>query len=207
MNANEIKEAFNALMNEYANDKAAIAYIEEACEMTVAYHSKPTFNKTKELLVNWMMKPNHDIRFEFLGDVFSERLVIGEYEFCFIKHPMCGDTNKVIQMAFEAAEEVKVRKVAIAKMNESKKVVKVVKVVEEVNVDTLKNTINNLRDRNGELFGMVSKKSNEIKDANNEIAILKKMLMDAKFEIENLKKVNDDLVIYKELVEDYAEVA
>lgn len=106
------------------------------------------------------------------------------------------------QFVFEVKEAVKARKAAIAKMK------KVVKKDEDINVDALKNTINNLRDRNAELIGVMYEKNDEIKDANNEIAILKKMLMDAKFEIENLKKTNDDLMIYKELVEDdHAEVA
>lgn len=75
-----------------------------------------------------------------------------------------------------------------------------------VNVDSLMASINNLRTRNSELVSKVGKMNGEIKYANDEIASLKKMLEMATLKIAELEDANEELSIYKEMVEEETKI-
>ena len=75
-----------------------------------------------------------------------------------------------------------------------------------VNVDSLIASINNLRTRNSELVSQVGKMKSEIKSANDEIASLKKMLEMATLKIAELEDANEELSIYKEMVEEETKI-
>ena len=75
-----------------------------------------------------------------------------------------------------------------------------------VNVEALMTSINNLRTRNSELVSKVGKMKNEIKSANDRIAELEKMLDLATLKIAELEDANEELSIYKELVEDETKI-
>ena len=75
-----------------------------------------------------------------------------------------------------------------------------------VNVDSLMTSINNLRTRNSELVYKVGKMKGEIKSANDRIAELEKMLELATLKIAELEDANEELSIYKELVEDETKI-
>lgn len=83
---------------------------------------------------------------------------------------------------------------------------KVEKKVETMNVDSLMTSINNLRNRNSELINEVNKFKNEVKVANDEIASLKKMLEMATLKIAELEDANQELSIYKEMVEEETKI-
>lgn len=89
---------------------------------------------------------------------------------------------------------------------EKKVTPKVEKKADTVNVDALMASINNLRMRNSELVSQVGKMKNEIKSANDEIAELKKMLEIATLKIAELEDANQELSIYKELVEEETQI-
>lgn len=84
---------------------------------------------------------------------------------------------------------------------------KVEKKVETMNVDALLASINKLRNRNSELINEVNKFKNEVKVANDEIASLKMMLALANARIASLEKDNEELAIYKEMVEEETKIA
>ena len=106
-------------------------------------------------------------------------------------------------------ENIHERKIAIIR---DKKRVKKMKDEEKrknynmVNVDSLMTSINNLRTRNSELVSKVGKMNGEIKSANDRIAELEKMLELAKLKIAELEDANEELSIYKELVEDETKI-
>ena len=75
-----------------------------------------------------------------------------------------------------------------------------------VNVDSLMTSINNLRTRNSELVSKVGRMKGEIKSANDRIAELEKMLELATMKIAELEDANEELSIYKELVEDETKI-
>ena len=84
---------------------------------------------------------------------------------------------------------------------------KVEKKADTVNVEALMTSINNLRTRNSELVSKVGKMKNEIKSANDEIASLEMMLALANARIASLEKDNEELAIYKEMVEEETKIA
>lgn len=73
---------------------------------------------------------------------------------------------------------------------------------DEANADSLKDALNNLRTRNSELISKVGKMKGEINSANDRIAELEKMLELATLKIAELEDANEELSIYKEMVED-----
>lgn len=81
------------------------------------------------------------------------------------------------------------------------------KKVETMNVDAILASLNNVRNRNAELVHEVSKTKNEVKVANDEIASLKTMLALAYEKIASLEKDNEELAIYKEMVEEETKIA
>ena len=83
---------------------------------------------------------------------------------------------------------------------------KVEKKDDNVNVDALMASINNLRTRNSELVSQVGKMKNEIKSANDRIAELENMLEMATLKIAELEDANEELSIYKELVEEETQI-
>lgn len=91
------------------------------------------------------------------------------------------------------------RKIELAKMADRKKVDKK---ADNVNVEALMTSINKLRTRNSELIYNVGKMKGEIKSANDRIAELEKMLELATLKIAELEDANEELSIYRELVED-----
>lgn len=100
-------------------------------------------------------------------------------------------------------DEIRQRKMIVLEMEVKKEMKKAEeKKVESPSVDVLLTTINNLRTRNSELVSKVGKMKNEIKSANDEIASLKKMLEMATLKIAELEDANEELSIYKELVEE-----
>lgn len=116
------------------------------------------------------------------GRIYSKEEILGIWESVY------PTTPKVVKNA-----ETKVEK---------KVAPKVEKKVDTVNVDALLASINNLRMRNSELVSHVGKMKNEIKSANDRIASLKKMLELATLKIAELEDANQELSIYKELVEE-----
>ena len=75
-----------------------------------------------------------------------------------------------------------------------------------VNVDDLMASINKLRTRNSELVSNVGKMKSEIKSANDEIASLKNLLEMATLKIAELEDANEELSIYKEMVEEETKI-
>ena len=97
-------------------------------------------------------------------------------------------------------------KMELAKKLRKNAETKVEKKADTVNVDALMSSINNLRMRNSELVSHVGKMKNEIKSANDEIASLKKMLELATLKIAELEDANEELSIYKEMVEEETKI-
>lgn len=120
------------------------------------------------------------------GRLFSKEEIIGLWECVY------PTTPKVVKNA-----EPKVEKNTEPKVEKKD---------DTVNVDALMDSINNLRTRNSELVSKVGKMKSEIKSANDEIASLKKMLEMATLKIAELEDANEELSIYKELVEEETKI-
>ena len=107
----------------------------------------------------------------------------------------------------KVVENIRQRKLTLAKKVEKKmKDEEKRKHDNMVNVDSLMTSINNLRMRNSELVSKVGKMKGEIKYANDRIAELEKMLELATMKIAELEDANEELSIYKELVEDETKI-
>lgn len=124
------------------------------------------------------------------------------------------EANWFANVAHDFVENIHKRKIAI-RMNEKmaeKRANKKMRDEENkkqnhmVNADSLMTSINNLRNRNSELINEVNKFKNEVKVANDEIASLKKMLEMATLKIAELEDENDELAIYKEMVEEETKI-
>lgn len=106
----------------------------------------------------------------------------------------------------KVVENIRQRKLELAKKLRKNVETKVEKKDDAVNVEALMASINNLRMRNSELVSQVGKMKSEIKSANDEIASLKKMLEIATLKIAELEDANQELSIYKELVEEETQI-
>ena len=106
----------------------------------------------------------------------------------------------------KVVDNIRQRKLTLAKKLMKKDETKVEKKADTVNVEALMTSINNLRTRNSELVSKVAKMNGEIKYANDRIAELEKMLELATLKIAELEDANEELSIYKELVEDETKI-
>lgn len=207
-------EDINSLMRKYGKDKGARAYLEEVREFNKELAGKSTGKGVKALIVNWLMKPNHDIRItlEYGGVAFT--LMIGKYNFWRCSCRFVGaDMNTPEGLMASLRNEVTARKAALAKMNAAKEAAKrakreaakreAAKKEEEKRNAPMKNMVNGFKNKISSLEIAIYNRNNIIIKKDDEIVALKKRIASLALEIEQVRNENGELAIYKELVEEY----
>ena len=156
-------EDINSLMRKYGKDKGARTYLEEVREFNKELAGKSTGKGVKALIVNWLMKPNHDICIT-QEDGFAIALISGKYHYCtFCSDNFCMDEKMVGRIVPLLRNEVTARKAALAKMNAAKEAAKrakreaakreAAKKEEEKRNAPMKNMVNGLKNKISSLEG------------------------------------------------------
>ena len=205
-------EDINSLMRKYGKDKGARTYLEEVREFMEEETSSD--KQYVDLLVDWLMKPNHDIGIT-QEDGFAITLISGKYNYCaFRSDNFSMDEKMVGRIVPLLRNEVTARKAAlVAKMNAAKEAAKrakreaakreAAKKEEEKRNAPMKNMVNGFKNKISSLEIAIYNRNNIIIKKDDEIVALKKRIASLALEIEQVRNENSELAIYKELVEGY----
>ena len=159
-----------------------------------------------EIIEEFAFTKGHEVVNVSKSDVNGIRWVVnGEVAMETLAHSNTFEFDWFANAVHDFVENIHERKIAII-MDKKMKDEEKRKNDNMVNVDSLITSINNLRTRNSELVSKVGKMRGEIKSANDRIAELEKMLELATMKIAELEDANEELSIYKELVEDETKI-
>ena len=219
----------NSLMRKYGKDEGARAYLEEVREFEkklgkISHFKNNTVfsKKLEDLVANWLMNPNHNIRITPDNGCVAISLIIGKYDFWWFSC-VCANANmKLVEsLMSEVRDDVAARKTKLAKMNAAKEAAKAEREAAKAKRDAakakresakkeeakrnapMKNMVNGFKNKISSLEIAIYNRNNIITKKDDEIVALKKRIASLALEIEQVRNENDELAIYKELVEEY----